>query len=404
MLISFTVSNYKSILEPVTLNMVADEEDISYENTLIKGSEGLVNSISVIYGPNGSGKSTLLDALKYLKNLVLKDYNVIINKKNEIPPIPRNRNAESDMPTKFQVIFENKRLYILNLSILNDIMDLKLESVSEENTETVFSVSNFSFNNERLTSDIKRSSFISAINFFRNLVIYNAIEDNPEFQYEFKLRFDSLQYVNNTNSPVQGVFFIGEELPKEQINLFVSLLNKFGTGITNVKFNDSFSTRLYGYSRETAKSIKVFIPEKVCYGDIEIPISEESSGTKRLIKIAFIISKALLKKNQVILIDELDAGLHDMLSTEIVNQFIKNKSESNSQLIFTTHNTTLMASHMLRKDQIWFTQMTPMRSTELYSLADLDNAPRPTADFAEAYLSGRYGAVPVIPDNQICEE
>ena len=63
-----------------------------------------------------------------------------------------------------------------------------------------------------------------------------------------------------------------------------------------------------------------------------------------------------------------------------------------------------MASHMLRKDQIWFTQMTPKRSTELYSLADLDNAPRPTADFAEAYLNGRYGAVPLIPDNQICED
>ena len=95
MLISFTVSNYKSILETVTLNMVADEEDTSYANTLIKGTDGLVNPISVIYGPTGSGKSTVLDALKYLKNIICKDGIRMVDRKFEIPPVPRNRNAES---------------------------------------------------------------------------------------------------------------------------------------------------------------------------------------------------------------------------------------------------------------------------------------------------------------------
>lgn len=66
MLISFTVSNYKSILEPVTLNMVADEDDITYSNTLIKGTDGLVNPISVIYGPNGSGKHIISEGISLL--------------------------------------------------------------------------------------------------------------------------------------------------------------------------------------------------------------------------------------------------------------------------------------------------------------------------------------------------
>lgn len=404
MLISFTVSNYKSILEPVTLNMVADEEDTSYANTLIKGTDGLVNPISVIYGPNGSGKSTVLDALKYLKNIICKDGIRMIDRKIDIPPVPRNRNAESDMPTKFRVVFEHKSIYILNLSILNDMIDLKLELFTNGNIETVFEKSITNFKDEWLEPFVRNYHFSLSRNFFKNLIIYNAIEDDPELQYNLRLKFDSLQYVNNPHNHVQGVFFIEDTFQNKPIKLFTSLLNKLGTGITDVVFDDSFSTVVYGISKEDAKSRKVFIPDKVCYGDLKIPISEESSGTKRLIKTAFIISKAILKKNQVLLIDELDAGLHDMLSTEIVKQFIKNNSESNCQLIFTTHNTTLMASHMLRKDQIWFTQMTPKRSTELYSLADLDNAPRPTADFAEAYLNGRYGAVPVIPDNQICED
>lgn len=404
MLISFTVSNYKSILEPVTLNMVADEDDTTYSNTLIKGTDGLVNPISVIYGPNGSGKSTVLDALKYLKNLICKDFNRTVDRKYEIPPVPRNRNAESDIPTKFRVVFEQKEIYILNLSILNDMIALTLELFTNGNIETVFEKSITNFKDEWIEPFVRNHYFDSSYGFFKNLIVYNAIEDDPELQYNYRLKFDSLQYVNNPNNHVQGVFFIEDEFQNKPIKLFTSLLNKFGTGITDVVFDDSFSTVVYGISKEDAKSRKVFIPEKVCYGDLKIPISEESSGTKRLIKTAFIISKAISLKNQVLLIDELDAGLHDMLSTEIVKQFIKNNSESNCQLIFTTHNTTLMASHMLRKDQIWFTQMTTKRSTELYSLADLDNAPRPTADFAEAYLNGRYGAVPVIPDNQVCEE
>lgn len=401
MLISFTVSNYKSILEPVTINMVADEVDTSFANTLIKGTDGLVNPISVIYGPNGSGKSTVLDALKYLKNLICKDLNRIVDRKYEIPPVPRNRNAESDMPTKFRVVFEYKSIYILNLSILNDMIDLKLELFTNGNIETVFEKSITNVKDEWIEPYGENRHLRLSCVFFKNLIVYNAIEDDPELQYNFYLKIDSLQYVNNPNNHVQGVFFIEDAFQNKQKKLFTLLLNKFGTGITDVEFSDSFSTIVYGRSREDAKSRKVFIPDKVCYGDLKIPISEESSGTKRLIKTAFIISKAILQKDQVLLIDELDAGLHDMLSTEIVKQFIKNNSESNCQLIFTTHNTTLMASHMLRKDQIWFTQMTPARSTELYSLADLDNAPRPTADFAEAYLNGRYGAVPVIPDNQI---
>jgi AAA15 family ATPase/GTPase len=69
-----------------------------------------------------------------------------------------------------------------------------------------------------------------------------------------------------------------------------------------------------------------------------------------------------------------------------------------AQLIFTSHDNTLQRGNLLRRDQIWFTQKREDGSTELYSLSDF----RPRNDLAidKAYLDGRFGAVPVLPDEE----
>lgn len=399
MLISFTVSNYKSILEPVTLNMVADEEDTSYADTLIKGSDGLINPVSVIYGPNGSGKSTVLDALKLLKMLVMKNDRHSAYSAKDCMFVPRNRAAGEDMPTTLRVVFEMEQLYVMEISIINDMVNGRVDCYHDGTSETVITINESRLKDFRLTEDISKGHihYRNVFAFFRSLSVFNAIENTPELYGDLRLTKEASQYVNSPDNPVQGLVFIDDGNVERKINLYTSLLNSFGTGITEVKFSNTLETKPYGRSKENSKPRKLLIPETVYYDDTAIPIKDESSGTKRLLKTAFIVCNALFYKNKTVLIDELDAGLHDMLSTEIVKQFLKNNSEANCQMIFTTHNTTLMGSHLLRKDQIWFTQMTPERATELYSLSDLDNSPRPTADFAEDYLNGRYGAVPAIP-------
>ena len=401
MLISFTVSNYKSILEPVTLNMVADEEDTSYADTLIKGSDGLINPVSVIYGPNGSGKSTVLDALKLLKMLVMKNDRHSAYSAKDCTFVPRNRAAREDMPTTLRVVFERAHLYVMEISIINDMVSGSVGWYHDGISETVITINKSRLKDFKLTEDISKGHihYSNVFAFFRSLSVFNAIENTSELNGDLRLTKEASQYVNSPDNPVQGLVFIDDGNAEKKINLYTSLLNSFGTGITEVNFSKSLETRPYGSSKEDSKPRKLLVPETVYYGDISIPIAYESSGTKRLLKTAFIICNALFYNDKVILIDELDAGLHDMLSTEIVKQFIARNTDSKCQLIFTTHNTRLMGSHLLRKDQIWFTQMTPERTTDLYSLSDLDNAPRPTADFAEEYLNGRYGAVPAIQNS-----
>ena len=71
MLVSFTVSNFKSILDPVTLTMAADADDDTYKEALIKTDDGYFNPVSVIYGPNGSGKTSIYRAFMQMKKLIL---------------------------------------------------------------------------------------------------------------------------------------------------------------------------------------------------------------------------------------------------------------------------------------------------------------------------------------------
>jgi len=100
----------------------------------------------------------------------------------------------------------------------------------------------------------------------------------------------------------------------------------------------------------------------------------------------------VIENNKILLIDEIELNLHTLLVDFIIEKFNKSKS---AQLIFTTHNTKLLDFSKFRKDQIYFTNKKDDGSTDLYSLYDYKNI-RDTMDPEEAYLKGRFDAIPII--------
>jgi len=119
---------------------------------------------------------------------------------------------------------------------------------------------------------------------------------------------------------------------------------------------------------------------------------QESAGTIKM----FILSKPImdaLANGKVLLLDEIDRSLHPFLVDYIINLFQSNDS-SKAQLIFTTHNTSILSASSLRRDQIWFAQKNEDKATSLYSLSELKA--RKDENIEKGYLSGRYGAVPFI--------
>jgi len=93
----------------------------------------------------------------------------------------------------------------------------------------------------------------------------------------------------------------------------------------------------------------------------------------------------------VLVVDELDSNIHPRLVNEIVELFNSSKNNRhNAQLIFNTHNTTLLDSDLFRRDQIWFTEKDRFGAATLFSLADFKPEVRKTENFEHNYLLGKY--------------
>jgi hypothetical protein len=126
----------------------------------------------------------------------------------------------------------------------------------------------------------------------------------------------------------------------------------------------------------------------------QLPLHRESTGTRRLFGNAGVWLD-VLEQGQVICIDELESSLHPLLTRYIVSLFHNPEmNPHNAQLIFTTHDATILDNEILRRDQIWFVEKDNEQTTRLYPLSDF--SPRKDEALQKGYLQGRYGALPYL--------
>ena len=130
----------------------------------------------------------------------------------------------------------------------------------------------------------------------------------------------------------------------------------------------------------------------------------ESAGTNKAFHISGPILWALINGG-VLIIDEIDARFHPIMTLDTINLFLnKATNPNNAQLIFATHDTNLLSYSNLRRDQIYFAEKNNWESTEIYSLSDfvyldksnMSKKERPDADKEKRYFEGRYGAIPML--------
>ena len=128
--------------------------------------------------------------------------------------------------------------------------------------------------------------------------------------------------------------------------------------------------------------------EGIEYFDLE----NESAGTRRLLVLLDEVF-SVLDSGSLIVVDELDASLHTKAAEALVELFLRrNSNPKGAQLIATVHDTNILRSASLRRDQIWFTEKSDSGASSLYPLSDFRT--RKHDNFEKGYLEGRYGAVP----------
>ena len=127
------------------------------------------------------------------------------------------------------------------------------------------------------------------------------------------------------------------------------------------------------------------------HGESIFDFSEESDGTKRLLDLVDMLMDK--RKDMVFVVDELERSLHPKLTEHFLKLFMEAHEEDRTQLIFTTHEDTIMDQELFRRDEIWFVERDNRNASRMYSLDRFKE--RYDKRLSKAYLEGRYGAIPV---------
>jgi len=430
MLIEFSIENFRSFKEKVTLSLLASS-DKSLDNNLIKtdvlNNYNLLRS-EVIYGANASGKSNIVFALISLKKLVMNSHQFQKGTKIDYSPFKLDEKCLS-LPSKFEVILiKNNIRYVYGVSFTSEkIIDEYLYYYPEGRKALIFERKDT--DNYRFTTDKKEQKFLSEKTLQNVLYLSNSTKLNYRKTSDvFDWFKDTLRIIGTTDHP-QLIEDSIESLNKDKKlkEFILKGLNEADLGIVDISasiekvsiedldeievspefvpfFKKNLMLQTSGEDIQLINmEIKTFHNVINEYGKelkISFDFEDESEGTKRLFSLIGIWID-VLRNGRILIVDELDTKLHHLLNILLIKLFHDpTQNKCNAQLIFTTHNTNLLDLDLFRRDQIWFTEKNPsFGNTDLYSLIEF--SPRKDKNIQKGYLAGRYGAIPFIGDERI---
>ena len=392
MLCQFTFQNFKSYKNETTLDYQAAVLP-EFKNTLItETSAPDLLPVNVVYGPNGGGKSNLLQALACVISTVVKPVNelgknrqgFILQQKIDAVPFLFDKISKNE-PTEFRIFFRiEKNEYCYYLALKNDEViseSLYRKAVTGKKTAMIFEREADSIS---LGYTINKKSLNTSINPKMPYLSFLSINYDIPVISEVITWFESCIIRSYANPVVEHQILLSKDaLYKEQ---FIRALNDMDIDITG-----------YRYDEDTKQ---LFMQRTLSSQEYELPFSQESDGTKKLIAALPVILLAL-REGRMVIIDELDAKIHPVLLKYLIMTFSNmEKNKKGAQLIFTSHDLSTMNSEVFRRDEIWFVAKGNRQNSKLYSLVEFKNkkgeSVRKDAKFDKQYLEGKYGADPYL--------
>ena len=402
MLLEFRCSNHRSIKEEVTFSMIAGSDNTSEELLKEFGNFRVLRS-AIIYGANGSGKSNFINALAFVRDLVSNSIN---HQPGQGVYQARHKLNTEEIPSEYSVQFvRNNIRYAYGFSVKKNLIQDEylyyfpkgrqvkifernsMEVKAGDRYKGVFDVSISILKDNRLFlscaanySNVKEIE--EAFMFFNtDIVVYNP-EINNWTEYSIELM--------QNNDMIKKVF--------------VNILRALGTGVKDVKVKlEKIKFSDLQQELQLPEALKNLIgtqegnriEAKVVYDQFEVDLmTEESTGVKRLFQMICPIID-ILDKGKILICDELENSLHESVIFQIVRLFQHAQKDKFAQLIFSTHDTSLLDTDLFRRDQVWFTQLNKERATDLYSLVEIKNV-RKSENLEKGYVSGKYGAIPML--------
>ncbi|SHJ67549.1 hypothetical protein SAMN04487911_13021 [Arenibacter nanhaiticus] len=418
MIIEFTVGNFLSFRENKTLSLEATNITEYKESTFKSGKFKLLKS-AVLYGANSSGKSNFIKAMSTMKRIVMTSVEKTSASKFEIIPFLLNTSTENK-PTFFELVFLiDKTRYRYGFEIDNSSIHGEWLFKLEDDNEIPLFIREV--NGIGVTDDFKEGHGLESKTRENALFLSVVDQFNGEIAAKIISWFNDLGTISGlSHDNYRGVTFslLDKKESKERLLDFFKDLDlgfeqlKF----RKEKFQESFLPSdlptellndiindLQGKTIARINTVHNKYDEKgkkVGFRDFDLR-EQESSGTNKVFDISGPIFDTLIRGG-VLVIDELDAKLHPLMTAAITNLFNSPEyNTNNAQLIFATHDTNLLSYGRFRRDQIYFLEKDKFEASDLYSLIEYkeegsDKKIRKDRSFEKDYINGRYGAIPFI--------
>lgn len=421
MLIQFTVANFRSFREPQTLSMVATPalkrlRDVNTFTPKVVGHKmPSLLKCAAIFGPNAAGKSNLVKALEFVEHMVMRSAELNPEEPLDLQPFRLDAAATREDST-FEVDFiENEIRFQFGFSANRDRITSEwlLCYTTARPTELY---------RRQFDADTKQDDYIfgraleggrlrkdwAAQCGPKTLFISRVVQaSSEEFQqlrtayrwFSKRIRIDRQSRLQDRDSYTSQVCETEEGKKK-----VLEFLKAFDIPIADIEIrkkkltltdeNSPFKAEFVrDLNLESALTLRdPFFTHMSTEGEpVTFASRDESDGTMHLFHFA---AKWIdvIENNFVLVVDELDSSLHPLAVWELIRRL--SESESNAQLIFTTHDVAVLRSKLLRRDQTYFVSPTARRESQLYSLMDFKG--REEDAFQDRYLQGRYGATPLI--------
>ena len=414
MLIDFTIGNYLSFKEKKTISFEATSIT-EYKENIAKRLNHKILKSAAIYGANASGKTNLIKGISQMRRLVIKSFEQSSSSEFDIIPFLLNINSINN-PTFFEISFliENiKYRYGFEINKTSIVSEWLFEK-SKSNEIPLF---------VRVADEIEVMDTFSEGKGLEEKTRNNALFLSVVDQFNGEISKKIINWFSNLNSfsglkhdNLRG--FTVKMIDENSSNIS-EFLAKLDLGISEYKIKkEEFDpnklksdipdeivkqiiTDLQGKMLVNIQSMhNVYNDEGNIIKQIEFDLrTQESAGTNKIFDISGPIFDTL-NKGSILIIDELDAKLHPLMTIAITHLFnSETYNPNNAQLIFATHDTNLLTYGKFRRDQIYFIEKDKYDCSDIYSLIEYkeDNKKiRKDRSFEKDYIQGRYGAIPFI--------
>jgi hypothetical protein len=415
MLIEFSIGNFRSFKEKVTLSLEASSDDwLEDSHVATVGGRRLLKS-AAIYGANASGKSNLLAGMETFCKIV-RESSRESQIGEKLPVIPfRLHMATESAPTHFEIVFlQNGTRYRYGFEATSEMIQAEwLFSQKDSIRETRL------FTREASTiessAEFKEGKGLEARTRPNALFLSVVSQFNGDIASEIMLWMAQFRNISGLED-MRSLKFTAGQLTEGKLGYQIrDLARRADVGIEDLKsvkitVDDRVKDKPYNYMEffrnMTAelrggnlliKTVHQKFDEnsREC-GIVEFDLkTEESAGTQKFVAMSgpFLHS---LEQGSILFVDELEARLHPLLTKSLVGLFNSTANRKNAQLIYATQDDGLLDSAHIRRDQVWFVEKDEFGASRLFSLAEFKV--RKEGKFGKEYLLGQFGAVPHLRD------